>query len=371
MTIFFNNLKRIFRKKLNLVVMFVLPIGFITLMGGITNGAAPGIKVGLVDNDNSKLTAIIKNNLEKNGEEIKVISRNQIKDKIINKEIDTAVIIPKGFTEDIMSNSGSLKIEMYGIKGITNDSSLKYYINSFANAAKNIAKAVNGDSDKFYAGIKEYQKGSFSSEIRYASNQKNQEEASSNFVGYLIMSVVYLSTMVTTLILQDKKDGVYRRIFGFGIKSFNYIAQCILSFVVVTFIQISAVLLIMKYAMNIYLGSSILNLLIVLFIFGISCVTLGVAICNRSKTLKQASSLVMLISTPIIMLGGCFWPSEIMPPLLQRIGNFVPTTWAKEAAGKIISGGSIMSVSKEIGIIAIFIVLFFAVASVKKVETNA
>lgn len=371
MTIFFNNIKRIFRKKVNLIVMFVVPIAFIVVIGSIESSSAGGsITIGLVDNDNSKLTSIMKDKLKANGNEIKIISKDEIKDDIINKKIDTAVVISNGFTKNVMNNSGDTKVQMYGISGLTNDSSVKYYINSFTNAAKNIGKAVKGDSDKFYDGIKEYEKGNFSSEVKYTNGQKDKETLSSTLVGYLIMSVVYLSTMVTNLILEDKKFGVYKRMFASGVKAFSYIGQCILSFIVVTFIQIAAVLLIMKYGLNIYLGKSIFNLFIVLSIFGISCVALGVAICNRSKTLKQANSLATLISTPIIMLGGCYWPREIMPPLLQRIGDFVPTTWAMEAAGKIISGSSIISVDKEIGIIAVFIVLFFTVASVKRVATN-
>lgn len=371
MTIFFNNIKRIFRRKVNLIVMFVLPIAFIVVIGSIENSSAGGnITIGLVDNDNSKLTSIMKDKLKDNGNEIKIISKDEIKDDIINKKIDTAVVIPKGFAKNVMNNSGDTKVQMYGISGLTNDSSVKYYVNSFTNAAKNIGKAVKGDSDKFYKGIKEYEKGNFSSEVKYTNGQKDKETLSSTLVGYLIMSVVYLSTMVTNLILEDKKFGVYKRIFASGVKSFSYMGQCILSFIVVTFIQISAVLLIMKYALSIYLGPSVFNLFIILSVFGICCVALGVAICNRSKTLKQANALVTLISTPIVMLGGCFWPREITPDIIQKIGDFVPTTWAMDASSKIISGSSIASTGKEIGIIVIFIMVFFLIAATKRVDAS-
>lgn len=371
MTIFFNNIKRIFRKKGNLIVMFVVPIGFICMIASFQSNQKAGITVGLVDNDKSKLTSIIKNELSKNNN-IEIISQDKIKDEIINKKIDTAVIIPKGFADKVMKASSDSKIEMYGIKGLSNDSSVKYYINSFTNAAKNIGKAVNGDSSKFYAGIKEYQKGAFSSETKYTDGKKDEAAISSTLIGYLIMSVVYLSTGVTTLILQDKKYGVYKRIFGCGVKAKEYMFQCISSFVLVIFIQIAAVLAIMKYILKIYLGPSVFNLFIVLAIFGICCVALGVAICSRSKTARQASVLAMFISTPIIMLGGCFWPREITPNIIQRIGDFVPTTWAMEASGKIISGNSIMDIGKDIGIIAVFCIIFFLVAATKKADaTNA
>lgn len=370
MTIFFNNIKRIFRKKANLIVMFVLPIAFIVGIGSLYSSSSnAGITIGLVDNDNSKLTSIIKDKFKADKDEIKIISENEIKDDIINKKIDTAVVIPKDFAKNVMNNSGDTNIQMYGISGVTNDSSVKYYINSFVNAAKNIGKAVDGDSDKFYDGIKEYQKGNFSSEVKYTNGEENKEKISSNLIGFLIMGVVYLSTMVTTLILEDKKFGVYKRMFASGVKSFSYMGECILSFISVAFIQIAAILLIMKYALNIYLGPSIFNLFIVLAIFAISTVALGVAICNRSKNLKQSSALIMLVTTPMLMLGGCYWPREITPDIIQKIGDFVPTTWALEASSKIISGSSIMEVDKEIGIIVVFIIVFSLIAMTKRVDS--
>lgn len=368
MTIFFNNIKRIFRKKSNLIIMFVIPITLISIIGSVSSSKGSGITVGIVDNDNSKLTSIIKNKLSES-DEVKVITKDKIKDEIINKKIDTAIVIPKGFTEAAINNSDNEKIQMYGIKGIANDSSVKYYINSFTSAARNIGKAAKGDRDKFYDGIKEYQKGSFSSEIKFTDGKKEKEQVSSNLIGFLIMGVVYLSTMVTTLILQDKKDGVYKRMFACGVKASSYMFQCIASFVVVTFIQIAAILVIMKYMLNIYLGPSIFSLFIVLAVFGVSSVALGVAISNRSKTLKQASALVTLVSTPIVMLGGCFWPRDVVGPTLQRIGDFVPTTWAMEASSKIISGNSIMNVGKEMGIIVVFVMLFFLIAMTKRVDS--
>lgn len=367
MTVLVNNLKRIFRKKANIIVMFVLPIAFIAVLSAI-NGSSSGITVGVVDNDNTKLTQMIKDKLKANGNEIEIIKKDKIDKGLINKEIDTALIIPKGLTDDIINGKSHDKIKMYGIKGVTNDSSVKYFINSFTSAAANIGSAAKGDSDKFYQGIKDYNNGSFSSEVRYTDGKRDQEQNSSTSVGFLVMGVIYLSTMVTTLILEDKKLGVHKRMFQSGLSSKSYMLQCIGSFVVVNFIQITGVLLIMKYALGLDLGPSPVSLFIVLFLFGISCTALGVAISSLCKDLRQANALSMLISTPIAMLGGCYWPRDVMGTTLEQISNFVPTTWALQAANKIIDGKSLANVTVEMGVIVIFILVFFIIAAAKRVD---
>ena len=368
MTIFFNNLKRIFRKRTNLIIMFVVPIvAIVLIIKMMAASTTANLNIGLVDNSNTKLTAILKQSLEKQGT-ITVISKSQIKDMIINQTIDTAIVIPKDYTSDILSQKDSSKIQMYSIKGTSNGSSVQYFVNSFTDAAKNIAKASNGDNTKFYNGLKDYQKGNFSREVKYTDGKMDSQEASSTTLGYLIMSMIYLSTMVTTLILKDKEYGVYNRLFASGVKSGKYMLECILSFIIVMVIQITAILSIMKYGFHSDIGPSMFNLFVVLALFGVASVALGVAICNNAKNLNQANATIGLVATPIVMLGGCFWPREIMGSTLQNISNFVPTTWAMDAVSKVISGSSLMDVSKQLGIILLFAVIFFVISIVRKVD---
>ncbi len=66
------------------------------------------------------------------------------------------------------------------------------------------------------------------------------------------------------------------------------------------------------------------------------------------------------------MLGGCFWPKEIMPDMLQRISEFVPVTWAIKGMEKILNGGSITTVGNEIIVLLLFALVFFLVGSAQK-----
>ena len=69
------------------------------------------------------------------------------------------------------------------------------------------------------------------------------------------------------------------------------------------------------------------------------------------------------------MLGGCFWPRDIMGSTLQNISNFVPSTWAMKASDKILSGSSLMGVSQELGVLMLFAVVFFIISRSKKVKS--
>jgi ABC-2 type transport system permease protein len=57
-----------------------------------------------------------------------------------------------------------------------------------------------------------------------------------------------------------------------------------------------------------------------------------------------------------------------MPSFLQKIGDFVPTTWALKAAEKVLNGSSLIAVSKELLIMLLFAVVFFLMASWRKAD---
>ncbi len=75
-----------------------------------------------------------------------------------------------------------------------------------------------------------------------------------------------------------------------------------------------------------------------------------------------------LITTPILMIGGAFWPSESMPVFLQRLGYISPVSWFMQALEKIIHGATIFEVSGEIIILLLFAVAFFLLGVFKKVD---
>lgn len=367
MTIFFNNLKRIFRKKSNFIVMFLVPIAFVVLISNFASSGGGKMAIGISDKDNTKFTKELKDRLSEKCD-IKYVDENNIDKAIIDGNISAAVVINSGFTESIINGTTDNKIQTYSIKGVNNDSSFKYYLNSYINAAKNIAKVTNGDKDKFYSGLKEYKKGVFSSEVKYSDGKKDKLSSSSSQIGYLVMSMLFLATVATTLILKDKESGVYNRIFLSGVKPAGYMFQCTASFITIALIQAASILFIMKKFFNNDLGPSPIRIFVVLAVFSIVCVALGTAICNASKDLKQANAVIALVSTPFCMLGGCFWPRDLMDKTLQHIGDFVPTTWAMKAADKVLNGGTLIDASKEIGIMLIFVLLFYVISIVKKVD---
>lgn len=365
MTIFIYNIKRILKRKLNIIFMIVVPVIFILISMAATQSGSP-IAVGIVDNDNTKLTNTLLENLEDKCTIVKV-NEDEITSKIISSSIQYAIVIDEGFTNSII-NGEEAKVKSYSIQETDAAVPLKMYIENFINAAKNIGAAAVGNQDKFYTGMDYYQDGSFASDFKTFDFKAFSKQTTLTSLGFLIMCILFLSSFSASMILEDKKSNTYYRIFSTPIKIKSYMLQNILSFIAIAAIQIAAVIAAMKFLFKADLGPSILNLYLVMFVFGIVSVSIGIAISSLSKDTRQASTLTTFIIIPACMLGGCYWPREVMPDVLKRIGDFVPTTWALKGAEGVLNGSSILGLWKELGILVLFALVFFLLASWRKAD---
>jgi len=86
-------------------------------------------------------------------------------------------------------------------------------------------------------------------------------------------------------------------------------------------------------------GNSPLSVLLIAISLHYLQLVLGTILSSVVKTSAQAGALTVLISIVTSMIGGAWWPIEIMPKYLQTIGKFTPQYWAINGFNKIILRG--------------------------------
>jgi len=107
-----------------------------------------------------------------------------------------------------------------------------------------------------------------------------------------------------------------------------------------------------------------------LTVFTIVSLTLGLFITAYAKNTTQAYLTMAIINTPLIMIGGGYWPRHSMPEILIKIGDFIPTSFVMSATDKLLYGGNIASIGKELVILTAFAVVFFLAGVMRKVDIS-
>lgn len=359
MTIFISNLKRIFKSKTNIFFMVILPVVLIIFMISINSGGRR-FSLGIVDYDNTSFTEILAKEIGKDSK-INYLNQKDIDKSLVNFQNDYIIEIPKGFTKEVI-NGHDKKIKGYEIDGINASSALKFNIENFISTSKDIGKYVKGNEKLFYNALEKYRDGildvSLENMDKSPINQNNIEFC----VGILIFNMLMLGINMAPIIIKDKISRVYYRIFVSPIKPQNYTLQNLMSFFVVLIIQIIILLTFIVAILNISIPN-LKSIFLMFLIFGVFVVAYSLFISNISDNSRTVSIISRGTAIPMAMLGGCFWPVEIMPSVLQQVSKFIPVTWMMEAINKLLYNNSLLSILKEISIIVLFSIVFLLLAS--------
>ena len=78
---------------------------------------------------------------------------------------------------------------------------------------------------------------------------------------------------------------------------------------------------------------------------------LGVAVAAFTIVFKQVTAVLGLVSTGLALLGGVYFPIEVLPEPLETIAEWLPFTWALDVLRAALLGGEV-EVAKIAGLIA-------------------
>lgn len=366
MIIFISNVQRMLRKKWNLIPMLVFPAALILLVMWLNMEGTRILRVGVVDHDATPLTQNLMDVLQEKAH-VQKIRDTDIQVKLTEDLFDYVIVIDRGFTGKLIKNENPM-IKGYRIQEANTSAPVRIGIESFINAARNIAKVSEGDSDKFYRGMKDYQNGSFAMAYQTIEDGTRRKRNTVFVMGFLVLGMLFFSSIAATLVLEDKQNNTFYRLFYSPLSLKSYMFQHILSLLLLSLLQIGAIFAIMLLVFKADFGPSVFNIFAVFAVFSLVSVSFGLAISSASKNKRQASVVSSLLVTPICMLGGCFWPREIMPDILIKIADFVPTTWILKTVEKIVFGSSLAGVAMEILILFLFALIFFLVGTWRRVD---
>ena len=362
----FNTLKIIFRKKSNIIVYLILPVVSVIFIMSAYSSMDPKLKVGI---NNKATNGVIAKDfvaalIRQDKFKIQEVKEEEINNLVAEGKVDCVITIPTNFDESVQNGAIS-KIQITAIKGQEATAWVQNYVNYYVKSLMMIGKASGRDKvvfNKLYEGFKVQALTVHENVVQGETLDKLKTVQS---IGFLIMFMLQGSTATSGLILKEKKEKTYFRIFSTPVNSRMYIGANILANMCIIVAQSILVVFSSKYILKLTTGVPDLQLLAILVIFGFVCVTLGILLVAFSSTTSQAGTMATLIITPTCMLSGCFWPIEIMPKYMQQIANFLPQTWALEAIRQLQNGKTFLIIVPILGIIVAFALAFFLIGMYK------
>ena len=355
----------------NLVVILLVPFLFIWIMGAVFGSSGmPTVAVFAVNLDSGANAARVLTALQDSPNlEVQLLSDRAEADRRVGQgERMAAVVIPAGFSEAVLTDSGAA-LELIVdparnerasiVTGLVNaalapqlvDAEVARGVNrgiaSLLTSQDNLAGMETGVLQEFltaaFQGVVASQVQSAVEDPLVSLNLQPVGEGPSSeslpslmeflVPGYTLMFAFFLVSQLATTIVEERAEGTLRRLLSTPASKAAILAGKFLPYAVVASLQILFVFFVSSLFFDFSLGSSPLALAAVILPTAAVIAALGILIAALARTTGQSSGLTILIVLILAIASGAMSPNISFPGLQWLTPHF----WAIRGFQNIIT----------------------------------
>lgn len=385
-----------------LVLLFLLPIGFVLAFSA---AFAVGqqleeqvIVLPVVNLDaGGEMSALLLQQLnDERGLQTEDYDQVQAADDLQDETIKLAITIPAGFSADVEAGQPTTLRLMYGpaaseselqavrlvVDGVAADLSLETQLAGglsqmgamMGDAPQEVrvftAERIEAQASEQFERAQTSPLVALSAKWPDQITQGREDFRSSTFgvAGFAIMFAFLTAQVTASSIFQERKEGTFRRLLAAPLSKWELlIGKMLPNFVVavlqmVIIVAVSIVLLPLIGQAAPSLGNSPLGLALTTILVALCSTSLGIllgALCRTESQVGGISSVFLWVAG---MVGGAFIPGFLLGNFLNAVGKVVPHYWAMQAYNDLmIRGTGVADIWPYLGVLTGFVVVFFVV----------
>lgn len=347
------DVKRLFRDKVAIFFVFIFPMIFLFVFGGLFGGDNEvSFKVALINNSNSQIAAEFEQ-LAKDSDVLqvdeKITTVEQAREKMNRSEVSALITLPENFGH---VNSGdhpsgelvvtydqnneqagqTLKAVLDGIFQKTNeqfvDTSVPFTVKTESTATKGLTRF-----DYTFAGL----------------------------LGFTLLSLGIFGP--TTVFPRLKEKGVLRRYHTTTLKVWQYFTANVISNAFVGVLSVASMFIVAMIFFDLNMRGDYLSFIAVILLGATLLFGIGLAVGGWAKNENQAAPVSQLVSFPMMFLSGVFFPVFLMPEWLQNITRFIPLTPIIDSIRLVVTEGrTLFELGPQMLIIGVWIIVVYFIA---------
>lgn len=341
----------IFRDIHALLVLFIMPLIFITIMSfALKNNFSGTVDV-------KYKVAVVSGKLEKFKSaffELDYLDKNYTKQELFfSKDYDFILNIPEDKKDiKIFTKSGISPQYVNILKS-------QITINLQGSILENILSQMGiTDMEKFDLSNTYIGKNGSVSDV----NSVNQSVPS-----WLIFSMFFVLIPISNAFINEKNFGTFQRIKSMNVSPWLILAGKFIPYLVVNQMQVLVMFLVGIFVMPL-LGLDALHvrgcwglIFIISLATSVGAIAFGLVIANIAKTSEEATTIGGISNIILAAIGGIMVPTFVMPKIMQTVSEFSPMSWSLNSfLDVIVRGEGFEEISSNvIKLIFLAIVCFF------------
>ena len=383
-----NELLLLFKDKMAVVWMLILPLGLTAIMGlafgGLGGGSEPVvIDLPVVDQDGGEMAAAVLDilaqmeSLHLETEYDEETARQLVSDG----ERAGALVIPAGFTADVTSGNPTA-LDLLVAPGGQTTPLLEGMVRGVTSGFSNVQTAVEvtisevqratGSYDLDYEGItarviattqERLENPPVGTRVTTVGSAEEEFNIFDQVVpGYAVMFAMFGVLSGAGAILEEKERGTFKRLLIAPVPKYALLGGKLLAQFIVGVAQIVLMFAFGALVFHVSLGGSILGLVLVTLATCWATTSLGLLLVAVIKSRKQVHPITTLIVLGSSAVGGSWFPLFLMPKWVQQAARVTLVAWAMEGYNRLmLFGGGLNDVWPDIGVLLLYGVVCFAV----------
>jgi ABC-2 type transport system permease protein len=304
---------------LGLAVVSMLIFGFL-----FSNNTTSALAIGVADQDHSAASAQILTAMQHDqAMTVTIGTQSTLVNDMKNGHYSAVVVLPSGFGNGLTHANAQAQV---------------YIDQSDLIAAARSQGIVYGVFDaisKQVAGFKDL--------IHVQQQQVTVHQLTEIDIltpGMLGLTIMFANMSVGVALIYWRRRGTLQRLNATPLKAWQLIGSQILSQFALSFAQAAIILAIAVTVFHMHLDAMELLPIAVMVIVGtFSIISLGYAIGNFVKKQEAAQAVVLLISLPMMFLGGSYFLVD-PPGFLKIVANILPLTYLNHALRQVMMNGN-------------------------------
>ncbi len=321
------------------------PIIFMTVFSFVGNQSQDPISVGVVNNAPDSLSQDFVNMLIENplftvieGEE------SELRESLIEGETTMVLVLPEAFRETDTGVEIRLLVDAAQIQ------QLGLIMPVLEQTLLTMERQLR-DTEPLFSLVIE--------DVRARSQR---------YLDFLIPGLLAFTLMQVSIagsgfnIVEYRRKGILKRLFVTPLQPKDFIIGIVMSRITLCVIQISVLLGIAVFFLDVTILGSYLSLYSVIIMGAIIFLCLGFLLGSIAKTQQSIQAVGNLVIFPQIFLSGIFYPIESLPALIQPVASILPLSFVANALREIANNGvNLLQIAPDmIGILVWIIVSYVA-----------
>jgi len=312
-----KELAHILRDRRSLAVAILMPLAMVMLYGAAIDMELRGLSVGLLDQDRSVASRDFGRALSSSGF-VKVVERledrEQVEPGFRQSRFLAAVVIPRGFAEDMASGpEARLQVLVDASDAAT------------AATADNYLKAVVALVASREAELSSAAPFELRTRVWFNPQLRSPDFVVPGLVALILMMICALLTSIA--IAREKESGTLEQILTTPVTPLQVILGKVIPYVALGALDAALILLAGRLVFGVPMAGSwwVLAAYCLLFIF--IALAVGLLISSRAGSLRVAMIAAIIVTMlPTMILSGFVFPLSSMPWVLRLLCRIMPPT---------------------------------------------